>query len=710
MPAIEPPKRTQILVVGGGPAGSYAAAALAREGFQVVLMEAAKFPRYHIGESLIPSVRHYLKFIGAEEKVAQYGFAHKPGSAIKFNQFDREGYTDFVALGHQNSAWNVVRSEFDNLLLQHAASCGVQVFERTRVDSLMFAPSSPCQGDGDDVALGRPFSATYVTSLADDPVPPSSPTSPTSSSSTSWGYFSNEGDAQTISFDYLVDATGRAGLMCTKYLKNRKVNKSLKNIATWGYWRNTNIYSQGTARENAPWFEALSDESGWAWFIPLHNGLTSIGVVMDQKCHTLRSRSISEATPPPTPQSPTFSLPLSPTSVQTRRNNRSSTFSISNPRLSFLFRGRSETAPPDMVVPHSAPPTTSTFDLQTEPPSPAPSTTSHPSSRRSNLTNKYLESLKLAPGVMKLIGDGFLVGGQVNQAIDPDAPIGVMEDLDFTEPLPGMGKAPVKSASDWSYSAACYAGEGWRVAGDAGAFIDPFFSSGIHLACTGGLSAATTIAASIRGDCEEKRAAEWHNARVTTSYTRFLVVVLSAYKQMRSQCVDALADVGEHNFEQAFGYLRPVIQGSVDMGPHLSPTELQRALDFCVNLFSPTTPEEHAKVSALLKGISSEAAQDVLDVTKPMMDGQTLHRVMADLKLTSDAACQDTGATYEEQGGQRSSTDEEEAETVKMVLDKVNARRVIHTEHSGISGFEEEALVGFVARLVKGRLGLAPAL
>ena len=82
------------MVVGGGPAGSYAAAALAREGFDVVLLEASKFPRsrhipfgftgpyilfgrYHIGESLIPSVRHYLRFIDAEDKIASYGFAVK---------------------------------------------------------------------------------------------------------------------------------------------------------------------------------------------------------------------------------------------------------------------------------------------------------------------------------------------------------------------------------------------------------------------------------------------------------------------------------------------------------------------------------------------------------------------------------------------------------------------------------------------------------
>jgi flavin-dependent dehydrogenase len=72
-----PPLHAQILIIGGGPAGSYSASVLAREGFQVVLFESAVFPRYHVGESLIPAVRHHLRFIGAEEKIINAGFAHK---------------------------------------------------------------------------------------------------------------------------------------------------------------------------------------------------------------------------------------------------------------------------------------------------------------------------------------------------------------------------------------------------------------------------------------------------------------------------------------------------------------------------------------------------------------------------------------------------------------------------------------------------------
>jgi flavin-dependent dehydrogenase len=75
-PGVIPDKCT-VLVVGGGPAGSYAASALAREGVSTVLLEADIFPRYHIGESMLPSMRHFLKFIDLYEKYNNYGFRVK---------------------------------------------------------------------------------------------------------------------------------------------------------------------------------------------------------------------------------------------------------------------------------------------------------------------------------------------------------------------------------------------------------------------------------------------------------------------------------------------------------------------------------------------------------------------------------------------------------------------------------------------------------
>lgn len=75
------PGSCTVLVVGGGPGGSYAASALAREGVDVVVLEADHFPRYHIGETMLASLRHHLRFIDLEKTFDDYGFCHKVSSS-----------------------------------------------------------------------------------------------------------------------------------------------------------------------------------------------------------------------------------------------------------------------------------------------------------------------------------------------------------------------------------------------------------------------------------------------------------------------------------------------------------------------------------------------------------------------------------------------------------------------------------------------------
>lgn len=124
------------------------------------------------------------------------------------------------------------------------------------------------------------------------------------------------------------------------------------------------------------------------------------------------------------------------------------------------------------------------------------------------LKTHYIKQLELAPGVRQFLQSATLVSQDIKQA------------------------------GDYSYSSTLYAGKNWRIAGDAGgmilhesldvpdflffseAFIDPFFSSGVHLALTGGLSAASTIAACIRGQCTNQESASFHNLKVGTAYTR----------------------------------------------------------------------------------------------------------------------------------------------------------------------------------------------
>lgn len=114
-----------------------------------------------------------------------------------------------------------------------------------------------------------------------------------------------------------------------------------------------------------------------------------------------------------------------------------------------------------------------------------------------------------------------------------------------------------KSASNYSYSASAYASPYLRIVGDAGCFIDPYFSSGVHLALSSSLSAVATVQAARRGDCDEATATKWHNDKVKEGYTVFLLIVLATMKQIRSKLEPILSDWDEEGFDRAFSFYRP---------------------------------------------------------------------------------------------------------------------------------------------------------
>lgn len=173
-----------------------------------------------------------------------------------------------------------MRSEFDALLLEHARSNGVKVFQCTRVLSVEFQKSNPL-----DIP-GRPTSATW------SHCPPSS--SPCASDSPCNG---------TITFDYLVDASGRAGILSTKYMKNRRFNSNLKNVAIWGYWDNVGVYGEGTTAEGAPYFEALK---GMAHVLCISSPSRSNPLVFMLQINLVGHGSFHSITkPPPSVSSPT---------------------------------------------------------------------------------------------------------------------------------------------------------------------------------------------------------------------------------------------------------------------------------------------------------------------------------------------------------------------------------------------------------------------
>ncbi|KAJ6604020.1 FAD/NAD-P-binding domain-containing protein [Mycena sp. CBHHK59/15] len=483
-------------------------------GFEVTLLEKEHFPRYHIGESMLPSCRPFLRYIGAEEKVLNFGFAVKVGAALKFNQNKREGYTDFINPDPTKAAWNVVRSEFDEILLRNASENGVRVREGVTVNAIKFSPEND----------QKPVSVDWK---------------------------SDTGSSGELKFNWLVDASGRNGIMSTKYLKNRKFNKALRSVAFWGYWSGANMYAPGTSRENATWLEALTDESGWAWFIPLHGNRVSVGIVLKEE------------------------------------SSRSKKAKLSGPDTN---------------------------------------------------TQHYLDQIKLAPGVVRLLGDAKFV-------------------------------SEVKSAGDYSYSASDskYAGPNYRIAGDAGG-PPPFFSSGVHLAFGGGLAAASTISASIRGHCTEEEAIRFHNEKTGTSYTRFLLVVLSAYRQITSQSVPVLSDIDEDNFDRAFDFIKPVIQGAADTDPTVTETMLQSTMDFCEHALGLTDPEMHVEVA---KRMDAELMKD----DGPILGPKDVLAIAGD---------------------------DEEA---KAVLWRINSRKAVEAIHWQ-PNFRGETFNGLAIHLERGALGL----
>jgi hypothetical protein len=141
--------------------------------------------------------------------------------------------TNFAhTLGPKGHSWSVIRSESDELIFRHASNSGAKTFDGTKVDSITFEPY-PHDGFNDEAHLanqGRPVSAQWSR---------------------------KDGTKGTIKFDYLIDPSGRNGAIYPKYLKNRRFNEGLKNIANWAYQKGAKRFRPGKENENSPFFEAL---------------------------------------------------------------------------------------------------------------------------------------------------------------------------------------------------------------------------------------------------------------------------------------------------------------------------------------------------------------------------------------------------------------------------------------------------------------------
>jgi flavine halogenase len=235
------PEKTKVLVIGGGPAGAMSGILLGREGVDVTICERDKFPRYHIGESMLPGIIPLLKFVDLFDQI-DATMIKKYGAWFKMKADLPPGVIRWGDLSANNYTWNVNRAQFDEMLLRHAERAGARVFEETRILQL------ERNGDG--------FSAA------------------------TWER--NDGTSGRIEFDYLIDASGLNGLIATKYHKDRVFQENFANVAIGGYWDNWKAYddARGIRLPGAPFAESFNDGTGWLWSIPIPPGKLSVGVIM----------------------------------------------------------------------------------------------------------------------------------------------------------------------------------------------------------------------------------------------------------------------------------------------------------------------------------------------------------------------------------------------------------------------------------------------
>ncbi len=230
-----------VVVIGAGPAGCTSASLIAQAGFSTLLVERDKFPRFHVGESLMPECYWPLERMGLVERMKHSKFVKK--RSVQFVTNNGKESDPFYFVEHDprecSTTWQVERADFDKLLFDRAGELGADCVDATRVQDVLL--------DDSETACGVRLK------LAD-------------------------GSMREVRSRVVVDGSGQQSLLANK-LGLRQEISHLKKAAIWGYWKNA-IRDEGDNGGATIILHTIQKDS-WFWFIPLSDGITSIGCVGD---------------------------------------------------------------------------------------------------------------------------------------------------------------------------------------------------------------------------------------------------------------------------------------------------------------------------------------------------------------------------------------------------------------------------------------------